>query len=76
MSGEPDDVFDGDPFDPAVVAAAETANYEETNTEDEAVKAYIRRRANAYRAVFAEATPELNFVLADLARFCRAYESR
>ncbi len=76
MSGlEPDDIFDGDPFDPDVVRAAEDKVYEKAGEADDGLKAYLRERQRAYKTVFKD-SPEVRFVLQDLALFCRAYETR
>ena len=74
MSG---DVFiDSDPFDPELATQAENAEYENKTDVSEAVAAFMRRRKSAYSAVFEAGTPskdDLQFVLLDLAHFCRAY---
>lgn len=72
MSDEPS----GDIFDPEVVIAAEAKAYDESETTDNAVDQYIRRRLVAYANVFSvgpTTQDNLDFVLADLAVWSRAY---
>jgi hypothetical protein len=74
MSG--DDFVDSDPFDPELATQAENVQYEQGVDVSEAVAAFMRRRKSAYSAVFEAGTPskdDLQFVLLDLAHFCRAY---
>ena len=74
MSG--DDFIDSDPFDPELATQAENAEYENKTDVSEAVAAFMRRRQGAYKAVFGEGTAskdDLQFVMLDLAHFCRAY---
>lgn len=71
-----DDFVDGDPFDPEVARLAEDKAYETTTDRNEEVDAYIRRRKVAYAAVFSTgetSKDDLEFVMLDLAAFCRAY---
>lgn len=74
MSG--DEFIDSDPFDPELATQAENAEYENKSDVSEAVAAFMRRRQSAYKAVFGEGTAskdDLQFVMLDLAHFCRAY---
>lgn len=74
MSG--DEFIDADPFDPELAVQAENAQYEQGTDVSEAVAAFMRRRQSAYKAVFDAGTPtkdDLQFVMLDLAHFCRAY---
>lgn len=74
MSG--DDFISSDPFDPELATQAENAEYENKTDVSEAVAAFMRRRQSAYKAVFGEDTAskdDLQFVMLDLAHFCRAY---
>lgn len=71
-----DEFVDSDPFDPELAAQAENAEYERGVDVSEAVAAFIRRRQSAYKAVFDAGTAskdDLQFVMLDLAHFCRAY---
>lgn len=74
MSG---DVFvDSDPFDPELATQAENVEYENKTDVSEAVAAFMRRRQSAYKSVFEAGTAskdDLQFVMLDLAHFCRAY---
>lgn len=72
-----DDFIESDPFDPEVVRQAEEVNYVIKDTASEALSKYIQERRLAYIAVFSagNATPgDIEFVMRDLASFCRAYE--
>lgn len=71
-----DDFIEGDPFDPEVVRAAEDAKYEERDEQSEIVRRYIQARRRAYKAVFTGKgdDADVEFVMRDLAAFCRAYE--
>lgn len=74
MSGS--DFIDSDPFDPEIAVQAENAQYEQQTDVSDAVAAFMRRRQSAYKAVFEEGTAskeDLQFVMLDLAHFCRAY---
>lgn len=74
MSG--DTFIDSDPFDPELAVQAENAEYEQKTDVSDAVAAFMRRRQSAYKAVFGEGTAgkeDLQFVMLDLAHFCRAY---
>jgi hypothetical protein len=65
-------------FDPASAALAELRKLSEQYDADQAVENYLRNRARAYRAVFStQACTEgdLEFVMLDLAHFCRAFTS-
>jgi hypothetical protein len=73
---EVDDFIDGDPFDPELATQAETVAYEATTSVSDEVASFIRRRKRAYHAVFEAGNAskdDLQFVLLDLAHFCRAY---
>lgn len=70
------DVFAGDPFDPEFVEAVQAVEAQKEGTEDDKVRAYIARRANAYKAVFRPGNrtqDDINIVLVDLMKFCRAH---
>ena len=75
MSTE-DEFISSDPFDPEVAIAAENKAYEATTDNDEKLAEYIRRRQRAYRAVFSGEgdKADIEFVMLDLAAFCRAYK--
>jgi len=69
------DIFDGDPFDPEFVSAVQEQEQKTVETQDEGVKAYIARRARAYKAVFTageRTQSDIDIVLADLLVFTRA----
>lgn len=70
-----DDFITSDPFDPNVAVAAENQAYEAVTGNDEKVAEYVRRRKIAYTAVFGGGGSEadVEFVMLDLAAFCRAY---
>lgn len=70
------DVIDIDQFDPAVIAAAQTQDYEKTVEQTDELRAYIARRKRAYAAVFKKNDSDVQFVLNDLAAFAKAYQSR
>lgn len=74
---EPVDFIDTfDAFDPAQLEMAEAKAKETTNVTDDVVKDYLARRKKAYSAVFSKGHTEqddIDFVLNDLARFCRAF---
>ncbi len=74
MSG--DAFIDSDPFDPELATQAENAEYDNKTDVSDAVAAFMRRRQSAYKAVFEAGTAskdDLQFVMLDLAHFCRAY---
>lgn len=76
---EPDDIFDGDPYDAALIKATEDKQYEHAKEYDEPTRAYLAQRARAYKAVFRPGKrdqADIDFVLRDLASFCRAAETR
>lgn len=71
-----DTFVDSDPFDPELAVQAENAEYEQKTDVTDAVAAFMRRRQSAYKSVFGEGTAnkeDLQFVMLDLAHFCRAY---
>jgi hypothetical protein len=74
MSGT-DDYIDEDPFDPEVIKRTEEYEARQVAVSDEEIKAYVSRRKLAYTAVFdGKGTPgDVEIVMLDLARFCRAY---
>lgn len=79
MSTEPDDIFEGDPFDPEVVRATENKTYESAQNESDAAKAWLATRKQAYMAVFNPGNRtqgDIDIVLKDLGLFCRAMETR
>lgn len=70
------DFVDADPFDPELAAAAEDVKYEDKVDKDTSLHKFLERRKTAYAAVFSTTacTPDdLEFVMLDLANFCRAY---
>lgn len=71
-----DDFVTGDEFDPEVAQRAEDAVYENKLSRDDAVVQHLRRSKEAYTRVFAGAgTPDdVDFVMRDLAWFCKAYD--
>lgn len=72
-----DDFIEGDydMFDPQVADYVEQKAQVVEATENDRVEAFIRRRKQAYMSVFADPNKaeDLEFVLLDLAQFCRAY---
>lgn len=72
-----DDFIEGDydMFDPQVAEYVETRAVTIEATENDRVEAFIRRRVQAYKSVFGDPAKadDLEFVLRDLAQFCRAY---
>lgn len=73
-----DDFIEPDLFDPEVVRQEEDKKYEKRDKDSEVIAAYVRSRKMAYAAVFSEGTTsadDLEFVLLDLAAFCRGYEN-
>lgn len=72
-----DDFVDGDPFNPDVAMRAEVAVYERKTELDEIVAAHIRRSKEAYARVFVTGnanSDDVDFVMRDLAWFCKAYD--
>lgn len=72
-----DDFIEGDPFDPEVAKRAEDAEYENKLSEDEEVAAHLRRSKEAYSRVFVSGNAtkdDVDFVMRDLAWFCKAYD--
>tara|TARA_R100000687_G_scaffold79302_1_gene73442 strand:+ start:1138 stop:1491 length:354 start_codon:yes stop_codon:yes gene_type:complete len=72
-----DDFVEGDLFDPEVAVRAEEALYNRARSQDDAVAAHLRRSKEAYSRVFVggNATPDdVDFVMRDLAWFCKAYD--
>lgn len=76
MAEEPDVFIEGDPFDPEQVDLKEIERQELTGEENEKTMSYLRSRQNAYKAVFSGTAEQaqLEFVMVDLAHFCRAYK--
>lgn len=72
-----DDFIDGDydMFDPQVAEYIERKTVVVEATENDKVETFIRRRVQAYKSVFSDPAKadDLEFVLRDLAHFCRAY---
>lgn len=71
-----DDFIDADPFDPEVARQLEDVQYESAVEGNERLSGFIRRRKQAYAAVFSEGPTDkadIEFVMLDLALFCRAY---
>lgn len=62
-------------FDPRLAEQANEANTLREAVEDDKVQSFIRRRKQAYTAVFSGKASEadVEFVMLDLAHFCRAY---
>lgn len=72
-----DDFVTGDEFDPEVAQRAEDAVYENKLSQDDAVVAHLRRSKEAYTRLFAggNATKDdVDFVMRDLAWFCKAHD--
>jgi len=72
-----DDFVTGDEFDPEVAQRAEDAIYENKLSQDDAVVAHLRRSKEAYVRLFAggNATKDdVDFVMRDLAWFCKAFD--
>lgn len=71
----PETAIDLDIFDPEVVERIEQTEQEEVGVQQDAAQAYLRRRRQAYVAVFSPGMREradIDIVLADLMYFCRA----
>lgn len=71
------DFIEGDEFDPEVARRAEDALYDAAVSEDDAVVAHLRRCKEAYARLFegGNATrDDVDFVMRDLAWFCKAYD--
>lgn len=65
-----------DMFDPQSAAIAELRKLGEQYDVEQQVEQYLRNRARAYRAVFSTnacTEGDLEFVMLDLAHFCRAF---
>lgn len=60
-------------FDPQVVLEAESRQYEKIVATDEAISNYLTMRANNYQQVFSRNNPAVEWVLADMAVWARAY---
>lgn len=72
-----DEFIEGDVFDPEVARRAEDAEYETGVAADEAVLAHLKRSKEAYTRVFVggnATTDDVDFVMRDLAWFCKAYD--
>ncbi len=73
---EDDGLIEGDMFDPATARLEDIAVAERTEQQQITVEQYLRRRQQAYASVFSNAPAEdIEFVMLDLAFFCRAYTS-
>lgn len=72
---EDTDFIEGDMFDPNLAVQAEDATYDAATEVNAEVAEFIRKRKVAYEAVFTgKAEPsDVQFVMLDLAHFCRAY---
>jgi len=74
------DFIDGDltdPFDPEAALAVETKVYEQKTENEELIAAHLRRSQQAYRAIFVKGNAtaaDVDFVMRDLAWFCKAYD--
>lgn len=76
MADDVDSFVSGDPFDPELAVLAEDKKHEAAVDENTALSAYIRRRQAAYKNVFTVGetnADDLEFVMLDMAAFCRAY---
>lgn len=76
MAHDVDGFVEGDIFDPEVAVKAENITHEKAVDNDDALAAYIRRRQAAYKNVFTVGetnADDLEFVMLDMAAFCRAY---
>lgn len=72
-----DDFVTGDAFDPEVAQRAEDAVYENKLSQDDAVVAHLRRSKEAYTRLFVSGNAtqdDVDFVMRDLAWFCKAYD--
>lgn len=72
-----DDFVTGDEFDPEVAQRAEDAIYENKLSQDDAVVAHLRRSKEAYTRLFVSGNAtqdDVDFVMRDLAWFCKAYD--
>lgn len=65
-----------DQFDPLVVQAAAERSYEKIGETADELHQYLRRVSLAYKRVFNRDDPDVAFVLADLAKFGRAHQTR
>lgn len=70
-----EDFIEGDPFDPAFQEKVEIAETQGVQNADAQVREYLSKRKNAYTALFdgVGTVGDANFVMRDLAVFCRAY---
>lgn len=64
-------------FDPVAASLAELRELGQQYEANEAVERYLRNRKRAYSAVFSGKGEEgdIEFVMLDLAHFCRAYST-
>jgi hypothetical protein len=66
-----------DEFDPEQQVENENVQYDRNEQAKADLDAQLRRRKQAYKSVFNEASPEdIEYVLLDLATFSRAFSSR
>lgn len=73
MSKE-DGIIEGDMFDPVTASLEELRDSELTYEQEQHVENYLANRQRCYKAVFSPSgctEAELEFVMLDLARFCR-----
>lgn len=76
MAQDEDTFIEGDIFDPEMAAYVETKVEERVAKSADDVATFLRRRQQAYTAVFATGNAsedDLKFVMLDLAYFTRAY---
>ena len=76
MPNNPEGYIDTDPFDPELTAHAEKLEASAVEDESDKQRQFLARRREAYRRVFTPGNTEqadIDIVLNDLARFCRAY---
>lgn len=66
-----------DQFDPMQQHQEEVQAYDESSQTQSQYEAWLRRHQQAYKSVFNNASPEdIQYVLADLAKFSHAYSVR
>lgn len=76
MADTDDFIEGGDPFDPAWVEEYTSRTNQETSSQNDDQQMYLRNRRRYYNEVFSTGETSkaaLDFVMRDLATFCRAY---
>lgn len=71
----PEAAIDLDMFDPEVIERVEQVEQQEAGIQQDVAQTYLRRRKQAYAAVFSPGMRDkgdIDIVLADLMYFCRA----